>query len=939
MHKTTGWGIAGVVVVLLSVTWVWMGRDRPGALPEQDRTDSHGPAIRRDGTIGEHVIAPKDSPTGVRPDPSFATTAASGPVHPLLGEAREVVLMEGGDAVRSPPRPELAEVIRAVSQAGRRGDDLALLVIDDPQNESIFPPEIVAPAFLWHEPAAEADTWLIEAVFGNGAPPLYVLVPGRPLPAGPVDPECITENNEVYRPTPYQASARSWSPGDEVWAEVKRQSTGLAAEITILGFRSAEPHQALSRGHVTLTTSTDPVAAPIFYRDVPLAPSATQEGVIKPLGEEAVTLIAWRLRDISQPQSRLLLSGVPTCTNCHSFSLDGKTMGMDLDGPQGDKGAYVIAPLAPQTAISQRDVISWNSFPDQPKNHKTIGFLSQVSPDGQYVVTTLNESLYVSNFLDYRFLQVFYPTRGILGYYSRKSGQIKALPGADDPRYVHCDAVWSPDGNYVVFARAEAKDPYPEDGTLAAYPNDPAETQIRYDLWRIPFNGGRGGTPEPIEGASNNGMSNTFPKVSPDGKWIVFVQCRNGQLMRPDGKLWIVPASGGTARRMRCNTRLMNSWHSFSPNGRWMVFSSKANTPYTQMFLTHIDPEGNDSPAVLVPNSTAANRAVNIPEFVRVPYDQLLSITVPALDYLRHGLRGVQLAREGRLEEAMEEFERSVKINPEYLEGHVNAAVALLDKGMTQAAMTRLNAVLTLNPNRWDALGNVGIILARQGKLDEAITHFKKALEHNPNYAKGHANLGIALMEQGLFDQAAAHLRRAVKLDPKDPRSRFDLGSVLLAEGLPEEAVGHLEKAAEIDPGFVDARLLLAQALAAQGKFPIAAAQLQRAIAANPNNLRAVNDLAWLLAVCPQAEVRDGARALQLAQRACAVTARRDPVLLSTLAAAYAEQGNYPEAAAVAAAALRLVKSPNEFPGPRLRQQLEHYQDRRPYRGQDSVKK
>ena len=74
---------------------------------------------------------------------------------------------------------------------------------------------------------------------------------------------------------------------------------------------------------------------------------------------------------------------------------------------------------------------------------------------------------------------------------------------------------------------------------------------------------------------------------------------------------------------MRCNTTLMNSWHSFSPNGRWMVFSSKSRSPYTQMFLTHIDEKGNDSPAILIENSTAANRAVNIPEFVNIPQDGL----------------------------------------------------------------------------------------------------------------------------------------------------------------------------------------------------------------------------------------------------------------------------------------------------------------------------
>ena len=92
-------------------------------------------------------------------------------------------------------------------------------------------------------------------------------------------------------------------------------------------------------------------------------------------------------------------------------------------------------------------------------------------------------------------------------------------------------------------------------------------------------------------------MSNDFPKVSPDGRWIVWVQNKNGLLMRPDSRLFMVPFEGGKARLMNCNTLLMNSWHTFSPNGRWLAFSSKARGPYTQLMLTHIDANGNDSPA------------------------------------------------------------------------------------------------------------------------------------------------------------------------------------------------------------------------------------------------------------------------------------------------------------------------------------------------------
>jgi WD40-like Beta Propeller Repeat len=525
--------------------------------------------------------------------------------------------------------------LRAVILAGvaicvNGGDGVVTsgVAIDYPLTGSVFPPDITAPVFLWHGGGSQ---WTVQFDFADGAPPLHA-----------------------------QVASPSWQPDETLWRQIKHRSAGVWANLTIAG--------ANSRASIRIETSRDPVGAPIFYREVPLMPSEVDKGVIKPLAPAAIPLITWKLRDLGQPESRVVLRGLHTCTNCHSFSKDGTTLGMDVDGPENDKGTYAIAPVSPRMTIANQDVITWNSFA-RKQGRPTIGFLSQISPDGRYAVTTLNEQVYVANFKDYRFLQVFYPTRGILAVYDRETRQIRALPGANDPNYVHTSAVWSPDGQYLVFQRARAAEAYPPGRKVAEYAGDPNELPVRYDLYRIPFRAGHGGVPEPVRGASDNGMSNTFPKVSPDGRWIVFVKCRNGMLMRPDSELWIVPVQGGEARRMRCNTSLMNSWHSFSPNGRWLVFSSKSRTPYTRMFLTHIDEDGNDTPPVLVENAAAPDRAVNLPEFVNLPPGGLLNIDVPAAEFYRLFDSALELDRQGQHAAAAAEWEKALQTRPRKREG------------------------------------------------------------------------------------------------------------------------------------------------------------------------------------------------------------------------------------------------------------------------------
>jgi tetratricopeptide (TPR) repeat protein len=763
---------------------------------------------------------------------------------------------------------------------------LSGLAIDYPAEGSIFPPEITAPTLLWRDAARSAALWKIEVSFADGSTPIHTISHGERMRIGRIDPDCIAKSNELPKLTPAQAASHTWTPGAAPWKLIKQHSVAGPATITITGYSGTG---AVSRGSVTIHTSKDPVGAPIFYRDVPLMPTETEKGQIKPLAPQALPLVNWRLRSIGERDSRLLLTDMPVCANCHSFSADGKTMGMDLDGLQNNKGQYFLTPVKPEISVARENVIQWRTGSGRLQGNIRAGFMSQVSPDGQFVATTINpaeldgpqtraprSNYYVTNYRDYRFLQVFYPTRGILAWYSRATGILRPLPGADDPRFVQMTAVWSPDGQYLVFARAEAQEPNPEGAPTALAANDPNERQVRYDLYRIPFNNGRGGKGEPLAGASGNGMSNTFPKVSPDGKWIVYVQCRNGQLMRPDSQLYIVPATGGTARRMRCNTPLMNSWHSFSPNGRWLVFSSKSRSPYTQMYLTHIDEDGNDSPAILIDNATAANRAVNLPEFVNVAPDGLRALGGPALDYYKRFNRALFLQKHGRLAESAEEWQRAIDANPDDTMARDNFGMALLLAGrrreaaeqMEKARELRLRSAVEAAPGEAAPHDKLGVLLRQEGRAGDALAEFRKAVEIEPANAAAHCDLGSALAALDMTDEASSEFEKALALDGRSAAAWYGLGDVWERRGAPERAISSWREALTLDANYAEAHLRLAHALSRRGENAEALKHWRAGLQARPNDLQALREAAWVLATSADVSLRNGTEALALAVRA-----------------------------------------------------------------------
>jgi tetratricopeptide (TPR) repeat protein len=214
----------------------------------------------------------------------------------------------------------------------------------------------------------------------------------------------------------------------------------------------------------------------------------------------------------------------------------------------------------------------------------------------------------------------------------------------------------------------------------------------------------------------------------------------------------------------------------------------------------------------------------------------------------------------------------------------------------------------TLSKNRasWSAHNNMGCILAEKGEIADAIKEFKASLQINSRNASAHRNLGRALALQNELPQAEYHLRTALEIKLRDADAHRTYGSVLAQLGRNDEAIKQLTEANRLDPD-AETSSQLAGLFQQEGKVRETIEQYRKALALNPNALEALNNLAWLLSTSADGTLRNGAEAVQLAERANRLTGGSQPVLLGTLAAAYAEAGRFGDAVAMAEKTVRLA--------------------------------
>jgi tetratricopeptide (TPR) repeat protein len=164
------------------------------------------------------------------------------------------------------------------------------------------------------------------------------------------------------------------------------------------------------------------------------------------------------------------------------------------------------------------------------------------------------------------------------------------------------------------------------------------------------------------------------------------------------------------------------------------------------------------------------------------------------------------------------------------------------------------------------------------GRREEASEEYREAIKARPGYVNAHYNLGRVLIELGSGGEGVDELRKALKLNPSSSKARHELGKFLYQQGQRKEGIEEMNGAVDLDPSSTAIK----------------------------------NDLAWMLATAPESSLRNGPRSLELAVRAENENPGPSPMILRTLAAAFAEIGDYPKAREAAGLALKLSKASSD---------------------------
>jgi tetratricopeptide (TPR) repeat protein len=298
-------------------------------------------------------------------------------------------------------------------------------------------------------------------------------------------------------------------------------------------------------------------------------------------------------------------------------------------------------------------------------------------------------------------------------------------------------------------------------------------------------------------------------------------------------------------------------------------------------------------------------------------------------------VRAGSLIEEEHFSDAAELLKGALAADPANLELRAMRAMSLASAGEHATARHEAEAILALHPRNASAHLAMASVLSSDNHLEEAMDHVRRAMESAPAYGRCYRDLGVLLIKGSRNQEASDVAREGLRVAPYDPDLRFLLGSALVALGDKSGSETQFILGAGLEPDNARGHYQAAVALEMQKRTAEAASHYESALRLRPDFAEALNNLAWIRASSPVDQLRDGAAGVRLAERACQITSYKEPLLIGTLSAAYAEAGRFEEAAATSAKARDLALAAGQTAIAEKNEELIRlFKSGRPYREQ-----